>query len=116
MCKRLVIIGASGHGKVVADIAEKNGYEDITFLDDNTAIKICGKYKVIGRCESASLYKDADFVVAIGNAETRRKVQIQLSENRLNIVSLLHPDAVVAEDVAIVKGTVVRAGAVINPR
>lgn len=112
---KLMIIGASGHGKVVADIAEKNGYDNIAFLDDNTAIKLCGKYTVIGRCEDASLHKDADFVVAIGNAEIRRKVQTRLSENRLHIVSLLHPDAVVAESVTIGVGTVVMAGAVINP-
>ena len=37
--KRLVIIGASGHGKVVSDIAIKNGYQDIVFLDDNENIK-----------------------------------------------------------------------------
>ena len=29
--KRLIIIGASGHGKVVADIARLRGYEDILF-------------------------------------------------------------------------------------
>ena len=33
--KKLIIIGASGHGKVIADIAIKNGYETIVFLDDN---------------------------------------------------------------------------------
>ena len=38
MSKQLVIIGASGHGKVIADIAEKNRYEKIVFLDDNTAV------------------------------------------------------------------------------
>lgn len=33
--KKLMIIGASGHGKVVADITRHNGYTDIVFLDDN---------------------------------------------------------------------------------
>lgn len=33
--RKLVIIGASGHGKVIADIARKNGYNEILFLDDN---------------------------------------------------------------------------------
>ena len=31
--KRLVILGASGHGRVAADIAGKNGYDSIAFLD-----------------------------------------------------------------------------------
>ena len=39
--KRLIIIGASGHGKVVADIAALNGYTDIAFLDDDESIKDC---------------------------------------------------------------------------
>ena len=36
--RTLVIIGASGHGKVVADIAVQNGYRDIVFLDDNESV------------------------------------------------------------------------------
>ena len=36
---RLIILGASGHGKVISDIAEKSGYTDIVFLDDNKNIK-----------------------------------------------------------------------------
>ena len=36
--KKLIIIGASGHGKVIADIAVNNGYEDIVFLDDNESV------------------------------------------------------------------------------
>lgn len=42
MSKKLVIIGASGHGKVIADIAKKNGYYEIVFLDDNETIHECG--------------------------------------------------------------------------
>lgn len=30
--KKLTIIGASGHGKVVADIAKLNGYDEIVFF------------------------------------------------------------------------------------
>ena len=41
MSKKLVIIGASGHGKVIADIAKKNGYYEIVFLDDNETIHEC---------------------------------------------------------------------------
>ena len=49
MSKKLVIIGASGHGKVIADIALKNGYEIVGFLDDNDAVKeISGTWKRIG--------------------------------------------------------------------
>ena len=111
----LVIVGASGHGKVIADIAEKVGYTDIVFLDDNPKVESCGNYKVVGGCKSAQSYKNADFIVAIGNSKIRRKIQSELIEMGLNIVSLVHPSAVIASNVKIGVGTVVMAGAVINP-
>ena len=112
---KLVIIGASGHGKVVADIAEKVGYKDIIFLDDNSEVKFCGKHAVVGKCKDALAYRNADFAVAIGKGSVRRKIQSTLSEEKLNVVSLFHPSAVIASDVKIGVGTVVMAGAVINP-
>ncbi|MCC8150395.1 MAG: acetyltransferase [Lachnospiraceae bacterium] len=110
---RLLIIGASGHGKVVADIAAHCGYKDIAFLDDDTLIKSCMKYPVVGVLSDAEKYIDADFFVAIGNPNVREKVQEKLAG--MNIVSLVHPDAVIAPDVIIGKGTAVMAGVVINP-
>jgi len=111
--RTLVIIGASGHGRVVADIAEKAGYERILFLDDNINIKECGPYSVVGRSTEAIRYKNCDFFVAIGNAVIRRKLQEQLKQ--LNVATLIHPNAIIGKDVRIGIGTVVMAGAVINP-
>lgn len=111
----LIIIGASGQGKVIADIAEKLGYTEIAFLDDDTEIETCGKFKRIGKSGDAIKYPSADFIIAIGNASVRRKIQNTLIDNGLNVVSLIHPAAVIATDVVIGKGAVVMAGAVINP-
>lgn len=44
----MLIIGASGHGKVVAEIARRNGFQNIAFLDDNTQINACSGFPVIG--------------------------------------------------------------------
>lgn len=109
--KQLIIIGASGHGKVVADCAIKNGYENIIFLDDNENVTYCGKYKVAGRSKEAA-WIPGDVIVAIGNAGFRRKIQENIDKNRL--VTLIHPDAVVGDDVEIGSGTIIMAGAVIN--
>lgn len=38
MNKSVVIVGASGHGKVVADIILKNKDNIVGFLDDNTEL------------------------------------------------------------------------------
>lgn len=112
--KQLIIIGASGHGKVVADIAKKNGYTEILFLDDNEALTECGGYRVAGKTETFIQY-DCDFFVAIGNADIRQKILIQLKNADKSIATLIHPNATIGENVKIGKGTVVMAGAVINP-
>ena len=110
--KKLVIIGASGHGKVVADIAIKNGYNKIIFLDDDESIHECGGYPIVGKSSEGGTI-DADVIIGIGNAGARKRIQESIPDEKL--VTLIHPDAVVAEDVVIGKGAVVMAGAVINP-
>ena len=116
MCeKKIVIIGASGHGKVVADIAKKNGYTDILFLDDDVSCQKCDSYPVIGRSGDAKDYPEYDFIVGIGNAGVREKIQENLVKLQLTLAILVHPAAVVAENVKLGEGTVVMAGSVINP-
>ncbi|MDN0069538.1 acetyltransferase [Collinsella ihumii] len=112
---RLIIIGAGGHGKVVADIARLNGYEDIAFLDDDQTKEAVFGCPVIGPCSDYSLYHDSDFFVAIGNCEIRRDVQMGLTASGLHVVTLVHPFSAVASDVILGTGTVVMAGTVINP-
>ena len=109
---KLTIIGASGHGRVVADIARLNGYDEIEFLDDNANLDHCGKYPVVGNTAQASEINN-DIIVGIGNAPVRKRFMEQLADKRF--ATLIHPDAVIAEDVVIGKGTVIMAGAVINP-
>ena len=112
--KKLAIIGASGHGKVVADIAGKSGYDPIVFLDDDESVKQCGDYPVVGKSTDAENLH-CDVFVAIGNIKIRRRIQKMLKDAGVPISTLIHPNAVVAEDVKIGKGTVIMAGAVINP-
>lgn len=116
MKKKLIIIGASGHGKVVADIAIKmNKWKSIVFLDDDQSIKINMGIEVIGKSVDAFLYKDeADFFVAIGNNATRENVQKKLEDKGLSVVTLVHPSAIIGTDVEIGNGTVVMPSVVIN--
>lgn len=107
---RLTIIGASGHGKVVADIAALTGYKEIVFLDDNESIKECAGYPVIGKSTEAP---DGEVFVAVGNPQIRKRL-MEFYRDRKQPV-LIHPNAVLAEGVEIGEGTVVMAGAVINP-
>ena len=110
--KKLAIIGASGHGKVIADIAVKNGYKEIVFLDDNPNVQECAGFRVVGTSEDVDKYSDYDVIVAIGNASIRKKIHKQVGEYRL--ATLIHPQSVISRRVTIGKGTVVMAGAIIN--
>lgn len=116
MKKKLLIIGASGHGKVVADIALSLGkWEEIYFLDDDKSIKKSLGIEVIGTTDKIADYIDEyDMFVGIGNNEIRKKLYMKLEQLGASIPVLVHPSAVVGKEVTIDKGTVVMAGVVIN--
>ncbi len=113
---KLLIIGASGHGRVVADIAIKmNRWQQIAFLDDDEEIQSPIRVKVIGKSNDAFTYiNDYDIFVAIGNNKTREKIQTQLGVAGANIPTLIHPSTIIGEKVEVGIGTVVMAGVVIN--
>ena len=109
---RLTIIGASGHGRVVADIAQLNGYDDIRFLDDDPSVATCGGYPVVGTTADAT-FAEGDLFVAIGNAAVRKDLMERFADKHFS--TLVHPRSVVASSSHIGSGTVVMAGAVVNP-
>lgn len=114
--RHLIIIGAGGHGKVVADIAFKNGqYERISFLDDYCVDKVLG-CDIIGKIANYKEYiSEADFIVAVGNSPKRQLIQNELQLSGARIISLIHPAAVIAFGVKLGVGCVVAAAAVIGP-
>lgn len=113
---KLIIIGASGHGKVVADIALKmNKWQSIAFLDDDESIKVSLGLEVIGKSEDVFKHiDDTDIFVAIGNNTIREEVLKKLDIEGASIPVLIHPNAVIGEQVGLGIGTVIMAGVVIN--
>lgn len=116
MKKKLLIIGASGHGKVVSDIALKmNKWQSIDFLDDDENIKSSMGLDVVGRSSDAFKHlRDCDIFVGVGNNAIREKIQEKLDAAGASIPILIHPSAVIGEQVEIGLGSVVVAGVVIN--
>lgn len=113
---KLLIIGAGGHGKVIADIALKmDKWRKIAFLDDDENIGSVMKIDVIGKLDDVDNYiKDYDIIVAIGNNKVREKIQNRLEMAGANIPILIHPSAIIGEKVELGAGTVVMAGVIIN--
>ncbi len=112
---KLMILGAGGHGRVVAEIAQLSGkYTDIAFLDDK-APEASFPYPYMGNCEAFLDYlTDYDCFIAIGNASIRRRFQTEVEEAKGRIVTLIHPATIISKDVTIGKGTVIMAGAIVN--
>ena len=106
--KELFIYGASGHGKVVADIAREIGYKNIKFIDD-------GENEYLNFDDFILLNKkDYPVALGIGDNEIRSKIYKRLADNEINVITLIHPKAIVSKSATISKGSVVMPGAIIN--
>lgn len=103
--RRVVILGASGHAHVIADIVTACGDKVEAFLDDNTSIE-----GVSGSISEYVNYKDCEFVIGIGNVVNRER----LSCLPVRWYMAIHPSAVVSPKAIIGEGTVVMPNAVIN--
>ncbi len=117
MNKNVVIIGAGGHAKVIADIIIKSGDNVYGFLDDNKKKNeiIIDNYKIIGKIDDClTLQKNASelyFIIAIGNNYTRKLISEKYD---LNYYTAIHPTSTIGMQVQIDKGTVVMANVCVN--
>lgn len=118
MKKKLLIVGNSGHGGVIYDLAKQLGvYETIAYLDDDRQWR--GENSlVLGGSEDAIFFKEEyDLIIGIGNARIRKKLQDKYEMLGISVVSLIHPRAILPwEPVEIGVGTVIMANAVIQSK
>lgn len=115
--QRLAILGASGHGKVVAESALRAGWASVDFYDDAWPGKRrIGKWVISG--DTAALLRDPTrfdgVVVAIGNNEIRMRKIWRLQAAGLELATIVHPMATISDSARLGPGTVVMAGAVLN--
>src|SRR5690606_1752424 len=103
---KLVLYGAGGHAKVVAEIAEQNGYSELVFCEDEVTKSKIWEYSVLSKVD-----KNCPCVLAIGNNAVRKK----LAETRGNqFPSLIHPRTQISNRAQIGEGSVIMAGVSIN--
>ena len=119
---KVVIIGSSGHAKVVIDIIEKAHKHEIVGLIDS--FKAPGTmsfgYSVLGdEFILPSLVSNCDLAgcfIAIGDNWNRSIVSEKISTLAPNLpfISPIHPSAQIARNVTVGFGTVLMAGAIVN--
>lgn len=109
---RLIILGAGGHGKVVADLAKQTGrYKEIFFLDDNSQ-----EAEVIGKCSQYLEFQSADTEMypAFGNNTVRIQWENKLLEAGISLAKIIHPLAYVSPLAEVASGCVIMPYAVVN--
>lgn len=115
----LLIWGAGGHAKVVADVARASGWVIRGFLDDTPArtgelfygSSLVGSSSVLFHAEAE---RAVAVFVAIGCNAIRARCVIAAQEAGYSVPVLIHPSAVVSETAEIGAGTVVMAGSVVQ--
>lgn len=115
--KRLAILGASGHGKVVADAAELSGWDCVVFYDDAwPRIETNGSWPVIGGSRELieSLGRYDGVVVAIGDNTVRLEKLTELEARNSTFVVIVHPSAQVSRYAKVSPGTVIFANSAVN--
>lgn len=118
---KVIIIGAGGHGQVVADIllqmkASGAELEPIGYLDDNPREvgKVFLGLSVLGPLEDLQLIPHAAVIVAIGENRTRERIFKLLERKGERFITAQHPRATIAPDVRVHPGCMIMAGAVVN--
>ena len=114
----LLIVGAGGHGKSVADAAlESCLWDEIFFLDDSWPGKVSnGYWNIRGNTHQLDAWKSNcdSAVVAIGNNYLRMDLQSKLIAAGIKIATIIHPSARVSCFACLGAGCVVLANAVVN--
>ena len=109
--KKVIVIGAGGHGRVIADIIALSGDVVLGFLDDKEPEHV-SDVPYLGKIPDLVKYQqDALFIAAIGDNHTRKQIMESFD---VDWYTAIHPTAAVASDVEIGEGTAVMANAVIN--
>jgi sugar O-acyltransferase (sialic acid O-acetyltransferase NeuD family) len=112
--RRVVVIGAGGHGKVTISALQAMGITVAAVYDDNSSrwgqqvlgVQIHGPISALADCS------DCSGVVGIGDNRIRQKLVEALP---LDWLTVIHPFSYVHPTVTIGKGSVVMAGSVIQP-
>jgi sugar O-acyltransferase (sialic acid O-acetyltransferase NeuD family) len=115
--KVLAILGASGHGKVLADAALAGDWQQVVFFDDAyPRLQTNSRWPVIGNSAAlfGSLASYDGVIVAIGDCAVRWALHLTLRDKRAKLATIVHPRASLSSYAVVGEGSVLFAGAVVN--
>ncbi|HPQ35960.1 MAG TPA: acetyltransferase [Tenuifilaceae bacterium] len=106
----MYLYGASGHAKVIIEIAELLGITIHGIFDDNPSIKELFDYKVIGSAKKEEVPSEP-VLISIGNNKIRKIISQKFN---FNYCTLIHPKSFISKRCIIDEGTVVMGHSIIN--
>jgi len=117
--KNILIYGAGGHGKLVADVMLARNQLLEGFVDDNPSNS---GPTVLGLNVFTAEWlwqqpdqRDISIVLGVGNNRARKAIAERCRSAGMEILTVIHPTAVVASSAQIGSGTAIMAGVVVNP-
>ncbi len=103
----MILYGASGHGRVIADILRQSGESRVRFWDDSPEAAILGYEVAVPEYST-----EEEVILAIGSNRVRKMLAARLG---IRFGKAIHPSAVIGEYCDVGDGSVVMAGAILNP-
>ena len=117
----VLVLGASGHGKVAAATAQAAGRTVVGFADAAATLRgseVMG-LPVVATTDDEVLAclaeHRAELFVAIGANAVRQRVGQRFEEHGVTLATLVHPTAWLAPNVPVGRGTLICAGAIVQP-
>jgi len=112
----LILFGAGGHGKVVADAAAIGGFHVLGFIDD-TRTGEHGGYPILGNQKALEKLKEAGAhcIVSIGDCAGRAQVQEMLEKMGFKMATVIHPSATISKTARIGAGSAILAQTNVGP-
>lgn len=113
----LLILGASGHGKVVADIAQQLAYDEIVFADDNPELSVVAKRWPVQCTINWQAIEEMgikNLALGVGNNALRQRWYTEGLQRGFVFPALIHPSASVSALASIAAGCVIGPQAVVN--
>ncbi|QCH26952.1 acetyltransferase [Clostridium tyrobutyricum] len=118
--KKIVLVGAGGHCKVIIDLIESLKEYDIFGITDQKKQGTILNYKIVGNDdELQSIYKSGVHyaficVGGITNLSVRNNIYLKLKNLGFNIPTLIHKDSIISPYAHVGDGTCIMAGAIVN--
>lgn len=113
---KVILLGYSGHGYVVADLANQLKQELLGYAEFKPVLKNPFEMVYLGdeTKESFNWGQSNNYLLGVGNNKIRNKIAKRVEENKGHCLTLIHPDASISKVATIGDGTIICRNVAIN--